>query len=240
KEGEVLVKMAASGVCHSCLHAADGSWAAPKTPMVLGNEGAGIVDKVGPGVTRLKPKDHVILSWAPSCGRCRACVTGHPVRCENRPAAGVLHDGTPRMHLNGQNVYHFASIATFGSYSVVPESCAIRVTDDVPLETAAWTGCSVMPGGAAVLNPAGVQPGESLVVVGCGGTGLNAVQGGRLASADPLTAIDVADSKLDYARQLGATHTINSTKEDPAERAKQLTAGAGAAHPPAPAGRPQR
>jgi NDMA-dependent alcohol dehydrogenase len=231
KAGEVLVKMAASGVCHSCLHAADGSWAGTQTPMILGDEGAGIVEQVGPGVRRLKPGDHVILSWAPNCGYCRACVLGHPVRCENRPPPGSMIDGTVRMHLsnaNGQDVYHYASIATFGPYSVVPESAAIKIRDDVSLEIAALIGCSVMTGVGSVLNTAGVRPGESVVVVGCGGIGLNAVQGGRLASAQPLIAVDVEDSKLEYARALGATHTINGSREDVGEAVRKLTDGRGA------------
>jgi len=230
KAGEVLVKMVASGVCHSCLHAADGSWSAPKTPLVLGDEGAGIVEQVGPGVSRLRPGDHVILSWAPNCGACRACVTGHPVRCENRPQGATLLDGTTRMHLRGQDVYHYASIATFGSYSVVPESAAVKVRDDVSLEVAALIGCSVMTGVGAVLNTARVQAGESLVVIGCGGIGLNAVQGGRLASAEPLIAVDVADNKLEYARSLGATHTVNAAREDVPARVRELTEGRGADH----------
>jgi S-(hydroxymethyl)glutathione dehydrogenase / alcohol dehydrogenase len=230
KAGEVLVRMAASGVCHSCLHAADGSWNPPRTPMVLGDEGAGVVEQVGPGVTRLQPGDHVILSWAPNCGYCRACVTGHPVRCENRLQNAAMLDGTTRMHLNGQDVYHYASIATFGSYSVVPEMAAIKVCKDVPLEIAALIGCSVMTGVGAVLNTARVQPGDSLVVIGCGGIGLNAVQGGRLASAEPLIAVDVADNKLEYARALGATQMINASREDVAARVRQLTEGRGADH----------
>jgi Zn-dependent alcohol dehydrogenase len=146
----------------------------------------------------------------------------------NRPQAGVMLDGSVRMHLNGSDVYHYASIATFGSYSVMPESAAIKIRDDVSLETAALIGCSVMTGVGAVLNTAGVRAGESLVVVGCGGIGLNAVQGGRLASAHPLIAVDVADNKLDYARALGATHTINSGREDVAETVRRLTDGRGA------------
>jgi NDMA-dependent alcohol dehydrogenase len=230
RAGEVLVKMAASGVCHSCLHAADGSWAEPQVPMVLGDEGAGVVEQVGPGVSRLKAGDHVILSWAPSCGWCENCVRGHPVRCENRPPVGRMLDGTTRMRLRGQDVYHYASIATFGSYSVVPETAAIKIDQDLPLEVAALIGCSVMTGVGAVLNTARVQAGESLVVFGCGGIGLNAIQGGRLASAEPLIGVDVVASKLDYARALGATHTIDASREDVVARVFELTHGRGADH----------
>jgi S-(hydroxymethyl)glutathione dehydrogenase / alcohol dehydrogenase len=132
------------------------------------------------------------------------------------------------MHLNGQDVYHYASIATFGSYSVMPQSAAIKIRDDVPLEIAALIGCSVMTGVGAVLNTANVRAGESLVVIGCGGIGLNAVQGGRLASAQPLIAVDVADNKLEYARALGATHTVNASREDVADAVRRLTNGRGA------------
>ena len=224
KQNEVLVRMAASGVCHSCLHAADGSWGTTRVPMVLGDEGAGVVEKVGPAVERLKPGDHVILSWAPTCGRCHYCVTGRPVLCENRsPKPGTLLDGTVRMHLNGKDVHHYGSVASYASYSVVPESCAIKIRDDMPLEKAALIGCSVMTGVGAVLNTAKVAPGQSLAIFGCGGVGLNAVQGGRLASAEPLIAVDVADNKLEFARAMGATHTINAAREDVPARIRELT-----------------
>jgi NDMA-dependent alcohol dehydrogenase len=224
KQNEVLVRMAASGVCHSCLHAADGSWGETPVPMVLGDEGAGVVEKVGPAVERLKPGDHVILSWAPTCGRCHYCVTGRPVLCENRPPRhGVLFDGTTRMRLQGKDVYHYGSVASFASYSVVPESCAVKIPQDMPLEKAALIGCSVMTGVGAVLNTAKVQPGQSLVVFGCGGIGLNAVQGGRLASAYPLIAVDVAPNKLEYARAMGATHLVDASKEKPADAVKRIT-----------------
>jgi S-(hydroxymethyl)glutathione dehydrogenase/alcohol dehydrogenase len=192
-------------------------------PLVLGDEGAGIVDAVGPGVSRLRPGDHVILSWAPTCGRCHFCVSGRPVLCEDRPPDSRLRDGTTRMSLRGQLVFQFGSVATFASVTIVPEECAVRVRDDLPLEVAALIGCSVMTGVGAVVNTAALRPGQSLAVFGCGGVGLNAVQGGRLASAAPLIAVDVVDAKLDYARRLGATHTLNSRHEDVPSRIRELT-----------------
>ena len=128
RTGEVLVRMAASGVCHSCLHAADGSWKGVPVPIVLGDEGAGVVEEVGPGVDELEPGDHVILSWAPTCGRCHYCVIGRPNLCERRqPGRGVLPDGTTRMSLRGRAVYHYGHVATYASSTVVHESCAIKI-----------------------------------------------------------------------------------------------------------------
>ncbi|HVC31986.1 MAG TPA: Zn-dependent alcohol dehydrogenase [Chloroflexota bacterium] len=229
REGEVLVRMAASGVCHSCLHAADGSWANVKVPMVLGDEGAGVVEKVGPGVKTLSVGDHVILSWAPTCGRCRYCVSGRPVLCERRPPAGCMYDGTTRMTLRGQPVYHYGTVATFGSMTVVPENCAIPIRKDLPLDRAALIGCSVTTGVCSVLNVAQVPAGASMAVFGTGGIGLNAIQGGQIAGAYPVIAVDVNDNKLEYARGLGATHVVNAAKEDAIEAIRKLT-GAGVAY----------
>src|SRR5439155_254810 len=161
REGEVLVRMVASGVCHSCLHAADGSWKGVPVPIVLGDEGAGVVEDVGPGVDELQPGDHVILSWAPTCGRCHYCVIGRPNLCERRqPGRGVLPDGTTRMSLQGRPVYHYGHVATYASRTVVHESCAIAVDKNVPLDRAALIGCSVLTGvpetGATV--PLDVRP----------------------------------------------------------------------------------
>ena len=129
-EGEALVRMVASGVCHSCLHAADGSWAGVPVPIVLGDEGAGVVEAVGPGTQGLQVGDHVILSWAPTCGRCHFCVVGRPNLCERRqPGRGVLPDGTTRMALRGRRVYHYGHVATYASRTVVDESCAIRIDE---------------------------------------------------------------------------------------------------------------
>ncbi|HEV7214188.1 MAG TPA: Zn-dependent alcohol dehydrogenase [Chloroflexota bacterium] len=225
QEGEVLVRMVASGVCHSCLHAADGSWADVPTPMVLGDEGAGVVEAIGPGVRSVGVGDHVILSWAPSCGQCRYCATGRPQLCARRPTPYHLFDGTTRMRWRNQPVYHYGYVASFAPQSVVPESCAVPIRKDMPLDKAALIGCSVMTGAGAVLNTAHVPAGASLVVFGAGGIGLNAIQGGDLAGATPLIAVDTNDVKLAFARQFGATQTINARQEDPIAAIQRLTNG---------------
>src|SRR5438552_18983200 len=145
RAGEVGVRMAASGVCHSCLHAADGSWANVPVPIVLGDEGAGVVEAVGPGVQTLTAGDQVILSWAPTCGRCHYCVIGRPNLCEQRrPGQGVLPDGGTRMSLGGRPVYHYGHVATYASVTVVAESSAIAIAKNMLLDRAALTGCSVL------------------------------------------------------------------------------------------------
>ncbi len=183
REGEALVRMTASGVCHSCLHAADGSWKGVPVPIVLGDEGAGVVEAVGPGTQDLQVGDHVILSWAPTCGRCHFCVIGRPNLCERRqPGRGVLPDGTTRMSLRGQPVYHYGHVATYASRTVVAESCAIAIDTRMPLDRAALIGCSVMTGVGAVINTAAVPAGASMAVFGVGGVGLNVVQGGVMVA----------------------------------------------------------
>jgi len=224
RAGEVRVRMTASGVCHSCLHAADGSWKGVPVPIVLGDEGAGVVEEVAADVDTLKPGDHVILSWAPTCGRCHYCVIGRPNLCERRlPGRGLLLDGTTRMSLRGTPVYQYGHVGTYASMSVVPESCAIAIDPTMPLELAALVGCSVMTGVGAVINTAAVPAGASMAVFGVGGVGLNVVQGGALAAAHPIVAIDVNASKLDHARALGATHGIDASREDPVAAIKRLT-----------------
>ncbi len=224
RRGEVLVRMAASGVCHSCLHAADGSWKGVPLPIVLGDEGAGVVEALGPGVTELAVGDHVILSWAPTCGRCHYCVIGRPNLCERRqPGKGVLPDGSTRMSLNGAPVYHYGHVATYASRTVVHESCAIRIDPAMPLDRAALIGCSVMTGVGAVLNTAAVPAGASMAVFGVGGVGLNVIQGGAMVAAHPIVAVDLLPSKLDHAGAVGATHGIDATKEDPVAAIRALT-----------------
>ncbi len=224
RAGEVLVRMAASGVCHSCLHAADGSWKGVPVPIVLGDEGAGVVEEVGPSVDGLQRGDHVILSWAPTCGRCHYCVIGRPNLCERRqPGRGVLPDGTTRMSLRGRAVHHYGHVATYASSTVVHESCAIKIDKNVPIDRAALIGCSVMTGVGAVVNTAAVPPGASIAVFGVGGVGLNVVQGGALVAAHPVIAVDVKAAKLEHARALGASHTIDASREDAVAAIRRLT-----------------
>lgn len=213
RQGEVRVRMVASGVCHSCLHAYDGSHSGIPMPIVLGDEGSGVVDAVGPGVTGLEVGDHVVISWAPSCGACKYCNLGFPALCLNTPAIGMVNGDVTMFHRDGQDVYHYGP-ATYGSQIVVPQSAAVKIRKDFPLEAAALIGCSVATGFGAAANSAALRPGQSVAVIGCGGVGLNAIQGAVACSAYPIIGIDVIDSKLEMARQFGATHTINSATQD--------------------------
>ena len=221
---EVLVEMTASGICHSCLHAMDGSHGGMPLPLVLGDEGAGVVVEVGSEVESVSAGDHVVLSWAPSCGRCRFCVAGRPVLCRRGAPAGFLPDGTTRLRLEGSPLHHFGP-ATYAPYTVVHHSAAIPIRRDLPLETAAMIGCAVATGVGAVVNTSGARLGDSVAVFGCGGVGLNAVQGGALVGAHPLVAIDLVDDRLDLALDLGATHAIRADDPDFEDRVEQISPG---------------
>src|SRR5262249_38024024 len=224
REGEVSIRMVASGVCHSCLHAADGSWQGIPLPIVLGDEGSGIVESVGPGVRHLKPGDHVVLSWAPTCGRCHYCVMGRPNLCENRqPGKGVLPEGTTRLSLGGTPVYQYGHVATYASRTVVAESSAIPVRPDMPLDRAALIGCSVMTGVGAVINTAAVPPGAGMAVVRVGGGGPNVVPGRALLTPHPLIAVDMRVERLEHARALGATHVVDASRQDPVAAIRGIT-----------------
>jgi S-(hydroxymethyl)glutathione dehydrogenase/alcohol dehydrogenase len=222
RRGEVRVRMVASGVCHSCLHVIDGSLSGIPMPMVLGDEGAGIVEEVGPDITQIQPGDHVIISWTLGCSRCRSCLRGRPAICEHQPAFGVFADGTTRMRRGGAPVYHFGP-ATYAPEIVVPEGSVVKIRTDMPLDKAALIGCSVMTGVGAVINTANVPVGASLAVFGCGGVGLNAVQGGVLAGAHPIIAIDIVDGKLELATRLGATHCLRADQDDVTQAIRDIT-----------------
>jgi S-(hydroxymethyl)glutathione dehydrogenase/alcohol dehydrogenase len=213
RAGEVEVAVAAAGVCHSDLHIVRGDWPHP-TPVVLGHEGSGVVTAVGPGVTALSPGDHVVLSWVPACGRCPYCRRGRPAQCqlaaEVIAPGGVLYDGTSRLRIGGEPAYHYLGVSSFAERVVVPESGAIRVRQDAPLELAALAGCAVATGVGAVRNTAGVQPGTTVAIIGCGGVGLSCVQGARLAGAARIVAVDVVAEKLAVARRLGATDVVHA------------------------------
>ncbi|MCB1743237.1 MAG: Zn-dependent alcohol dehydrogenase [Gammaproteobacteria bacterium] len=225
QEGEVLVRLAAAGVCHSDYHVMIGDWTVP-LPVVLGHEGAGYVERVGPGVRHVKAGDRVVLNFRPNCGWCSHCVRGQPVLCNGAETPRFeMFQGGVRLHRNGQDINHFARTACFSEYAVVPESGAVPVREDMPMDKAALIGCSVMTGVGAVVNTAKVPAGSSVVVIGCGGVGLNCVQGAALAGADKVIAVDIKQNKLDYAREFGATHVVNSSNQDPIEAIMEITKG---------------
>lgn len=219
--GEVLVRVKAAGLCHSDQSVIDGTIPYP-VPVVLGHEGAGVVESVGAGVTSVRPGDAVILSTLAHCGRCRACEGGKPTVCRNAPnpkeeSGFTLETGDP--------AYRFANVSAFAEYTLVREQSAIPVDPRVPFDRAALIGCGIVTGVGAVLNRAQVEAGASMVVFGTGGIGLNVVQGGVLAGAQPIVAIDVQPQKLALARRFGATHLLDATRDDVATAVRDLTGG---------------
>ena len=209
--GEVEVEIAAAGVCGSDLHVLRGEWDVP-LPVVLGHEGAGVVSRLGPGVTGLEVGDHVILSWVPQCGRCRQCAAQRPWQCELVATVvapgGVLFDGSSRWSRDGETVHHYLGVSSFAERVVVPESGAIRIRRDAPLDVVAIVGCAVATGVGAVRNTAQVPPGATVAVIGCGGVGLSVIQGARLAGAARIVACDLDPGKLEVAQRLGATDAV--------------------------------
>lgn len=231
RAGEVLVRLAATGVCHSDLTALRGPRPL-KVPMVLGHEGAGVVEAVGPDVRRVAPGDHVILSAIARCGTCEECARGDTWLCSTAGAtifSGTLLDGTTRLSLRGAPVHHFFSQSSFAERAVVPEGAAVRIRADVPLEKVATLACGVATGLGAVLNAARAEIGSRVAVIGSGGVGASVIVGARLAHASQVVAVDVSDEKLAYARSLGATHAVNAAREDPVARVREITGG-GAEH----------
>lgn len=230
KAGEVRVKIAAAGVCHSDLHVKRGEWDAP-APMVMGHEGSGVVVELGEGVTSLAVGDHVVLSWVPPCGECRYCLQGHEARCQKVATVvapkGVLFDGTSRLSIPAENgeaepIHHYLGVSSYAEEVVVPASGAIKVRDDAPLDIIAVVGCAVATGVGAVLNTAAVEPGSTVAVIGCGGVGLNVVQGAKLAGAERIIAIDVVPEKTSMALQFGATDRIDASERDAVEQLFEL------------------
>lgn len=230
KAGEVRVKMAAVGLCHSDYHVMAGDRPVGMRPMVLGHEGAGVVESVGPGVTRVEPGDHVVLMFIPSCGKCRWCVSGMTHSCvlSANIAKGPQLDGTYRLrNKDGQNVGQFCLLGAFSEYAVVNQDSVCVIDKRYPLEAACLVGCGVVGGFGAAVNRARVMPGSSVLVIGVGGVGMNVIQGAKAASASTIIAADVVDRKLEWARDFGATHTINSDTEDVVARAMEITGNAG-------------
>ncbi|MCW2883345.1 MAG: S-(hydroxymethyl)glutathione dehydrogenase / alcohol dehydrogenase [Streptosporangiaceae bacterium] len=213
RAGEVLVKIAASGICGSDLKTLDGkSPVARQLPVIPGHESAGVVTATGPGVTSVKAGDHVIVAMNGPCGRCRNCARGRAHLCsaKSRLAAimGLMPDGGTRLSVSGEAVRPYIGIGSFAEYTVVAEAMCVKVAKDTPLDLLSLTACGVITGVGAVLNTAKVEPGASVLVVGCGGVGLNAIQGAVLAGATTIIAADVIESKLRLAGEFGATHTI--------------------------------
>lgn len=225
--GEVLVKMAVAGLCHSDLSAIDGNRPRP-LPMVLGHEASGVVEEVGEHVHDLKPGDHVVFVFMPSCGHCGPCSEGRPALCEpgaEHNGKGDLLGGATRLSRNGQKLLHHVGVSSFAEYATVSRRSLVKIDRDVPLDIAGLIGCAVLTGAGAVFNTGDVKPGGSTAVVGLGGVGLAALLGAVAAGAETIVAIDRLDSKLAFASELGATHVFNSDDPDVTAKVREATRG---------------
>lgn len=216
KFGEVLVKMKATGVCHSDLSMINGTIPTP-FPTVLGHEGAGIVEAIGDGVTNVKPGDSVILSFVPNCGECYHCARHEPYLCNVSKQDGNLLDGTSRAKLNGETIAVMSFLGNMAEYAVVPSICVVPIAEEMDYKVAALIGCGITTGVGAAIKTAEVEPGSTVAVFGCGGVGLSVIQGCRIAGAKQIIAVDISEEKMSLATEFGATHTIspggNAVKE---------------------------
>ncbi len=222
--GEVKVRMLATAICHSDITYADGGWGG-SLPAIYGHEGAGIVESVGDGVSTVKVGDAVVVTLIRSCGRCHGCVRGMPVTCT---ATFPLDEKSPLTDSEGVSIVQAMRTGAFAEYVVVDQSQLVAIPADIPAEAASLLACGVITGFGAVTNTAKVEQGSHVVVIGCGGVGLNAIQGSSVSGALTTTAVDLSDTKLESSRSFGATHTINSKTEDVVARVMEITEGRGA------------
>ena len=228
KSDEVLVKIGGAGICRSDWHFMAGE-AKTVLPVVLGHEGSGVVEQVGPGVTSVKQGDHVILSFVSRCGRCHFCSIGRPNLCDAHMATSTtMMDGTHRLHKGDLNFTPLSKLACFSQYSVVPEAACVPCPKELPLDKAAIIGCCVTTGVSAAITAAKVETGSTVAVVGCGGVGLNVLQGAMLANASKIIAVDINEGRLEFAMQFGATHTVNPSHQNALHRVMEITGGLGA------------
>ena len=226
--GEVLVRTAAAGVCHSDLHFVEGKYIYP-TPAVLGHESAGVVEAVGPDVTYVGPGDHVITCLSAFCGECEYCLSGHMSLCAAQELVRPP-DQPSRLTIGGEVCHQFLHLSSFAEQMLIHEHALVKIDKDMPLDRAALIGCGVTTGLGAVFRTAKVEPGQTVAVIGCGGVGLNAVQGAYIAGAARVIAVDMVETKLKMAEQFGATDLIDASKGDPVMQVLELTGGEGVHH----------
>src|SRR6187401_1396747 len=230
RDGEVLVEIMATGVCHTDAYTLSGLDSEGKFPAILGHEGAGIVREVGRGVTTLKVGDHVIPLYTPECRQCKTCLSRKSNLCTSIRATqgkGVMPDGTSRFSMGGQTLYHYMGCSTFANFSVMPEIALAKIREDAPFDKVCYIGCGVTTGIGAVIYTAKVQPGAKVVVFGLGGIGLNVVQGARMAGADMIIGVDINPAREALARKFGMTHFVNpnDVKGDLVPHLVELTKG---------------
>ena len=217
KFGDVLVEIMATGLCDTDAYTLGGLDSEGLFPSVLGHEGAGIVREVGPGVTSVKPGDHVIPLYTPECRQCKSCLSGKTNLCTAIRATqgkGLMPDGTTRFSYKGQQIFHYMGCSTFSNFTVLPEIAVAKIREDAPFKTTCYIGCGVTTGVGAVVNSAKVQVGNTVIVFGLGGIGLNVVQGARMVGADMIIGVDLNDDKEEWGRKFGMTHFVNPSKID--------------------------
>ena len=229
KEGECLVKVVGSGICHSDLSNIKTPIAVPPYPTVFGHEASVIVQKLGKNCRKVKEGDHGIAAWMPACGTCRPCVSGLSYLCDRGGMLLTMKllDGTHRLHKGNQSIGQYAFLGTFSEYAVMPEDSITVIDKEFPLTNIGIMGCAIPTGTGAVLNTAKVEPGSTCMVIGCGGIGTSAVQGCRIAAASKVIAVDRMNDKLTLMKKFGATHTFNNKEENVLEKVMELTHGVG-------------